>query len=457
MDRYKNILHRLLHLQGNSRVVAKNTFYAFVIKGLALAISFFSTPAFIRYFNDNEVLGLWYTLLSMLTWFLTFDLGIGNGIRNHLVKAIAANDRLGIRQILSSGFTSVAAVTIIIFIIGAVLIYSFDLNSLFNISANLISESVLRKCAILVFIAIMLRFMLTTVSSVFYALQRSAVNNFLSLCVSLLQFLFIISFHFDNIEEALVNISAAYLLICNLPVIIAGIYVFFTDLKDCRPSISFITKDATKKIMGIGFIFFCCQVFYLIIANTNEFFISHFWNPTDTADYGFYYRITMLLSMLVSLAMTPTWSMITKAYAEKDFQWLTKLYKAFKITGIAIIVLQFALVPFLQPIMDIWLGRGELDVESYTSIAFACFGASFLYSSMLSTIVCGLAKMQLQFWIYGIGAVLKILFIIIIAGISSDWTWVVWSNVFVLAPYCLLQQWQLNHLFAKLRYEPIGN
>lgn len=437
--------------QGNSKIIAKNTFYAFIIKGFALAISFFSTPAFIRYFNDNEVLGLWYTLLAMLSWFLTFDLGIGNGIRNHLVNAIAVNDRVGIRKILSSGFVSVGIVSLIIFVIGCLLICYLDLNEIFNVSDSLISSSVMRNCTLLVFLAIMLRFMLTTVSSIFYALQRSAVNNFLALCVSILQYLYIIIFHFDNPEEALYNISFAYLLICNLPIIIAGISIFFKELRDCCPNFKFITKDATRKIMGIGAMFFACQIFYTIIANTNEFFVSHFWSATDTADYGFYYRITMLISMVISLALTPSWSMITKAYAEKNFTWLAKLYRLFKLTGLAIIIIQFLIVPFLQPIMNLWLGKNILTVNVYTSIAFACFGASFLYSSMLSTIVCGLAKMRLQFWCYGLGAILKIVFIILIAKVSDDWTWVVWSNVLILAPYCILQQLQLDRLFAKLK------
>ena len=447
----------LKRFQGNSRVIIKNTFYAFVIKGLALIISFFSTPAFIRYFDNNEVLGLWYTLLSMLSWFLTFDLGIGNGIRNHLVKAIAANDRKDIKQIISSGLVSSSLVSAIIFLIGYILIYSLNLNYIFNISEELIRESTLRTCTLMVFGAIMLRFMLTIVSSIFYALQKSAINNFLSLCVSILQFLFIIIFHFKNPEEALFNISLAYLLICNLPIIFAGIVVFFTELKDCRPSVYSITKEATRKIMGIGAVFFFCQIFYTIISNTNEFFISHFWSASDTTDYGFYYRITMLVSMLVSLAMTPSWSMITKAYAEKNIIWLTKLYKAFKSVGLVIIIIQFLIVPFLQTIMNLWLGNGILKVETYTAIAFACFGASFLYSTMLSTIVCGLAKMRLQFWCYGIGAILKIIFIIYIARVSNDWTWVVWSNVMILAPYCIMQQLQLNKLFEKLKYEQTAN
>lgn len=447
----------LKRFQGNSRVIIKNTFYAFVIKGLALIISFFSTPAFIRYFDNNEVLGLWYTLLSMLSWFLTFDLGIGNGIRNHLVKAIAANDRKDIKQIISSGLVSSSLVSAIIFLIGYILIYSLNLNYIFNISEELIRESTLRTCTLMVFGAIMLRFMLTIVSSIFYALQKSAINNFLSLCVSILQFLFIIIFHFKNPDEALFNISLAYLLICNLPIIFAGIVVFFTELKDCRPSVYSITKEATRKIMGIGAVFFFCQIFYTIISNTNDFFISHFWSASDTTDYGFYYRITMLVSMLVSLAMTPSWSMITKAYAEKNIIWLTKLYKAFKSVGLVIIIIQFLIVPFLQTIMNLWLGNGILKVETYTAIAFACFGASFLYSTMLSTIVCGLAKMRLQFWCYGIGAILKIIFIIYIARVSNDWTWVVWSNVMILAPYCIMQQLQLNKLFEKLKYEQTAN
>lgn len=438
---------------GNTKIVIKNTFYSFLIKGAGLAISFFSTPIFIRYFNNNEILGLWYTMFSMLIWFLTFDLGIGNGIRNHLVKALSEGDRKNVRYILSSGVFSIGLVTLILSGVGCWIIFSIDLNSLFNVSDLIISRATLQLCTLMVFIAIMLRFFLTTVSSIFYALQKSAVNNFLSLIVSILQFLFILIFKFKNPEDALFNISVTYLVISNLPIIIAGIWIFSHELKDCRPSWLFINKESTSKIIGMGTIFFLCQIFYLVIANTNEFFVSHFWSPVCTADYSFYYKITMLLSMVVSLALTPTWSMITKAYAEKDYKWLKKLYSIFKRTGLAIVILQFLLVPFLQPIMSIWLGKGILQVNYVTAIAFACFGASFLYSSMLSTIVCGLAKMKLQLWCYGLGAILKIAFIILIAHVSNNWSWVVWSNVFILVPYCILQQWQLDRLFNLLQYE----
>ena len=139
--------------------------------------------------------------------------------------------------------------------------------------------------------------MLTIVSSIFYSLQRAAVNNFLALCVSILQLVYILIFRFDDAAKSLVNISLAYLFISNIPIAIAGIYIFLTELKDCRPSLQQVTKGTIEKIMSIGAIFFSCQIFYLIIVQTNEFFISHFWSPQNTAEYSFYYRMSMLLSM----------------------------------------------------------------------------------------------------------------------------------------------------------------
>ena len=437
-------------MQNNSKVVAKNTIYAFIIKGGGLVVSFFSAPVFIGYFNNNEVLGLWYTMLSMLMWFLSFDMGIGNGIRNHLVIALVNNDRLSAKRIISSGTASVAAITLLLTIIGICLIYNLNLNSVFNIRADIIGPSALRLSTVFVFTAIMLRFMLTIVSSVFYSLQRSAVNNFLSFCISILQLAYILIFHFENVESALIYVSLAYLIISTLPVIIAGVVIFVRELRDCCPHPKFITIDTMKQIMSIGFIFFFCQILYLLITNTNEFFVSYFWGPGNTIYYTFYYKLTMIISMMVSLALTPIWSMVTKAYSEKNYVWLKNLYKLLKYAGFAIIALQFLLIPFMQPIMNAWLGRGIVDVNYVTAFAFACFGASFIYSSILSTIVCGLARMRLQLICYAIGVLAKVILIVMVARISSDWTWVVWSNVICLAPYCIIQLIDLNNLFRRL-------
>ena len=162
------LIGKLKNLSQNDKIVLKNSLGAFAVKGASLVVSLFTAPAFLKYFNDNVVLGIWYTLLSVLTWFLNFDLGIGNGIRNNLVKAFSGGDRKEAKKIISSGLFAIIAVSLAIFVVGIISVIFIDLNSLFNISAEIISYSALKASVIYIFCAIMLRFTLSFVNSVFF-------------------------------------------------------------------------------------------------------------------------------------------------------------------------------------------------------------------------------------------------------------------------------------------------
>lgn len=446
----KDIFYKLKTIDGKNKIVLKNTIGAFAIKGVALVISFLTTPAFIKYFNNNIILGVWYTLFSVLIWFLNFDLGIGNGIRNNLVKAFSTNDRGEAKKLISSGLFSIITVSLLLIVVGVIAIFSIDLNWLFNVDNGTISKNTLVLSVCFVFGSIMVRFCLTTISSIFYALQKSAINNFLALCVSVLQLLYVVIFRFQNAEQALLYLSIAYLIISNLPVVIAAIILFCTTLKDCRPSFKSVDEKTTKEILNIGGIFFFCQIAYMLIANTNEFLITKLFAPQYTTEYSFYYKLTSLIFIAVTLAMTPIWSVVTKAMVEKDFRWLCKLLRIIKLVGLAAIVFEFALIPIMQPIMNIWLGEDVVTINYYIAVAFACFGGAFLYSSMLSTIVCGMARMKLQLVFYTVGVVFKFVFTILAAKVFGlNWDIVVWSNAIILIPYCIAQQIDLDIYLRK--------
>lgn len=440
------ILERISHSGENSKIVVKNVLGALGVKGLSLIVSFASTPLFISYFNDNQALGVWFTLLSVLFWFLNFDLGIGNGLRNNLVKAFTANDTEWAKKVISSGMFSIGIVTICLSFIGFILISIIDLNNLFNIDPTIISYSVLQNSTIFVFLAVMLRFFLTTISSVFYALQKSAFNNFLTLCASILQLLFVLIYKFDSPEVALENISFAYIFLSNLPIVIAGVFLFWGKLKECRPSLKYIDMEHIKAIIGIGVLFFLCQVLYMLIANTNEIFITNLYGAEYTTEYTFYYKLAMIGTMVISLALTPIWSVVTKAQAEGNYLWLTRLFKYIKIGGVGILTLQLMLVPFIPWIMDIWLGKGTVDVCVSTSIAFALFGAVFMYSGMLSTITNGLAIMKIQTICYSLAVVMKIALLLICYNFTR-WDFIIWVNILILLPYIIIQQINLNRYF----------
>ena len=92
LGRYQ-MIKKLKNISKNDKIIYKNVLGALLVKGGALIVNLFTLPAYIKYFNQNEVLGVWYTVLSLLNWILTFDLGIGNGLRNHLTEALANGNR----------------------------------------------------------------------------------------------------------------------------------------------------------------------------------------------------------------------------------------------------------------------------------------------------------------------------------------------------------------------------
>lgn len=448
------VINRVGAMSSDSKVIASNVVWAFVIKGLSLIVSFFSVPAFIAYFDDNVYLGVWYTILSVLMWFLTFDFGLGNGIRNNLVKAFSQKDWESAQCFISSGLFAILLVSIGMLAVGGVLLYCIDLNSLFNVSVGQIPTRYLVTSVAIVFISILLKFVLVSVSSVFYALQRSSVNNFLALISSVLVLAYVLVLRFDTPGESLVWLSVAYLVSYSLPPVVAAAIVFKKDLHNCIPTIGCIKKRYINQIMRIGGIFFYCQILYTLITCTDQFLITRLYGSACTVDYTFYYRLTSLVGIIVSLAVTPVWSMVTKACEEKKYVWLGHLYVRMKKIGYGLLVLEFLFVPFMQPVMNIWLGDASIEVDYLTAISFAVFNACFIMASIASTIVCGLARMKLQAIFYTVGTILKFVVVLALYKYVGAWELVVWADILVFFPYVIAQDIDLTRLFKRLSTTP---
>jgi len=172
--------------------------------------------------------------------------------------------------------------------------------------------------------------------------------------------------------------------------------------------------------------------------------ITSLYDPAYTTEYSFYHKLTTLVSTVVTLTMAPLWSVVTKAQAEGDFRWLWKLYSKLKWFGWGAVLLQFAFVPFMQIVMDVWLSENTIQVNYVTALIFAFFSGTFLYSGVLSAVTCGLARMRVQMICYGGGTVLKFVLAFVLQKMGLPWYSVVLTTGLVLLPYCVAQQIALN-------------
>lgn len=434
------IKQKLSNASDNDKIVYRNVIGAFIVKGGALFISLFTLPAYINFFNNDVVLGVWYTILSLLNWILNFDLGIGNGLRNHLSTALSANDKEATKKYISSAYFSIGVIVFVASLIFPFVIRLFDLNSVFNISTEMVSPKSLYISLVIVFIGVMIQFWLKLINSVLYAMQKSSVNNFLVLCTNTMVLIVALVYPSGSNDTNVIVMAVFHAIAVALPLLIATIVVFSGKLRYAVPSIKCVTKTHTKSVLSLGGTFFLIQIAYMIIMSTNEFLITKTAGSAYVVDYQAYYKLFSLGSTVFALALTPIWSVITKVKAENNYSWIRSTYKRFMVLAAVFSVGELLIIPLIKPLMNIWLGENALqNISIGTGTLFAILGCLMIFNSVLSSVANGLGALKIQAICFVVGAVAKIPLSYVLVNILDSWNGVIISNIICMGIYCILQ------------------
>ena len=430
----------------NNRALIYNILGSFAVKGGTMLLSLISMPLYMNYFEDNILLGVWFTMHTVLSWILVFDLGIGNGLRNHLTTALAQNNRNAAKAYISSAYIMFAVFVVVLslFVLGISHIVSW--NKILNVPEYIIDPINLHRGVNITLVGIIFSFILRLINPILYALQRSALPNFLAFIGSLLQVAFLYFYTSSEGDPGynFVILAWVHALSINVPPLIATASVFLTMLKGCFPSFSFFSKIRARQILTLGLLFFILQILYMVISATNEFFISHFFDPSYVVEYQIYMKLFSIIGSLFTLALIPVWSAITKAFAEKRFQWILKLYRLLNYTVIIAALIQLLMIPFLKTIIGFWLKDKAIDVNYNYALCFATYSCISIWIAIQSSIVAGLGKLKVQTWFYTFAVIFKIALIILIARLGGSWITVINVSIIALLPYCIVQPYYIR-------------
>jgi O-antigen/teichoic acid export membrane protein len=433
----KQIIYLKHKIQNN-----KNLFWNIIgsigVKGFAMLVNILAMPAYLNYFSDNTVLGVWFTIISILNWILTFDLGIGNGLRNHLVEAFVANDSIKAKKYISSAYFSIGSIALILGAIGYILLQMVDWNNLLNIPNQKISNETLIQTIQLIFIGIIIQLFLRLIISILYALQKTALSNFLSLLSNVLILVFLLLFRFDNTIEGLSVLSYVYIFSLNVPLLIASVIIFSTQLIDSKPSLEFFKKEYAGKILKLGSLFLGIQLSLLIINSTDQFLISRFYTPDSVVEYNVYYRIFSIYITFFSLITIPIWSAVTKAYTEKRIDWIMKVYKYLNLVGIGLVAISIITALMFQPIVNIWLGEETFTINTNYAFVFATYSAVFIFIYSANCIANGISHLRPQFIGNLIAALIKVPLTIFLSQYFEHWILIIAIDIFILLPTLII-------------------
>lgn len=438
-EKYLLKLKRLMS-DADERNLLYNILLAFFVKGISLFVSLFSMPLYIKYFDNNAALGMWYTILSMLSWINLCDLGLGNGLRNRLTETLALGQNEKAKEYISATYATLCKIITPVSVIICILLQFVNFNNFFNISDTIVGGQDIKLAMTILVLGVGVNFIVKVITNVIYALQKSSLNNVLTLISSILPLLFIAVYKGVDISTNLVILSVVHVLSINIPLIVASIVLFNTEpLSKSKPSFKNISKEATKDTLSFGMRFFLAQVFFMLLMQTNEIIITNLFSPDYVVNYSVYYKLFTAIGSLFMLALTPIWSKVTKDFSEKKFSKIQKTHKFLCLIALMACVFELLVVPFLQIIVDIWLKDDAIKVEYYVAIIFAVYGGLHVFNIVLTTIANGIGEVRSQIVFYGIGAILKVPIIFALKNTGVHWIVVVVYTSVVLLVFSIYQ------------------
>lgn len=384
------------------KIIFKNTSLGILYKIINMGIVFTTIPLLLNYL-EKEQYGIWATIFSLINIVFFVDAGIGNGLKTKLSEAISAKNFKLAKQYISTAYISISVISAVIFTIGSVLIFSFNLEELFN--TTLISDKELKIILFVTLCLIVTVFVLNLFKSFYYASQEASKVELAMLCYQVI-ILFSVLIILNFFPRNLLFVTLIYGL-SNIIISVIFTVFFFKKNKQIIPAISDFSKDKIKVLMGLSLSFFIIQLCMIVIFTSDNLIVTNLLGPKEVTTYDIVYKLFQVVVTIAVIALDPLWAMYTDAFQKKDFLWIKKtilkLNKLFLVFTCFVIVLFFA----ANSIIKFWLQR-DLIIDRDLILFMSIFVLIRVFGAIYMIFLNGIGKIKLQMWLFIFGAIINI-------------------------------------------------
>lgn len=385
----KQILNK--YMQGDKRTVLlkKNILGSFFIKGWTCLVQLLLVPVTLNCLNQYEY-GIWLTINSLLIWIDSFDIGLGNGLRNRLAASIAINDVARARRQVSTAFFMLVLIILPTIVLFTGIIHHTDCYSLLNVDGQTTHN--LESILTVSYIVVAMTFIFKFVGNVYMALQLPAISNLLiAIGQTLSLVLIFVASRFMNVT--LLHVAVIYTA-SPLLVYLLSYPITFTKYKTLAPSIALFDRTELQPLFGLGVKFFFIQIGGLIIFASSNLLISKLFSPKEVTPYQIAHRYFGLVNILFTIISAPLWSATTDAYMRKDWQWIRHTTRKMRKVMAATTALLLAMAAIAHPVYTLWVGS-EVEIPSAMSVAMMAYMVVVIYGTCYSNFICGIGKIRL--------------------------------------------------------------
>lgn len=395
------------------RKVYKNILGIGFFKLLSVVLNFVLVGLTYRYLENEKLNGLWLTILSILTWILVFDFGIGNGLRNKLTVAFSNNNKENMRNLIFNCYIAMLFPTGILIFSSIIFSKTVDWSNIFNLkdTGELADVNLIFTIVTLLYVV---HFYFTLVNPILHAIYKSYVVSLLNTITVFFQCcIILLLIYFKNNDEIgnLLLLSILYLLAMIVVNFIATIYT----LKGKELSLKFsdfsrrdINWLLIKDIFALGFKFLIPQIAIIILFNTDNILISKYVGLESVNGFFLMYKITGIFTLTFSIILTPFWTLISSLYTNRQWEELKRtILKIFSVYLILLILL-ISFSSLYDDLIYWWAGDRVSGITDILTISMVIFTILHMWSNMFQYVYNGLGILKIQTYLFGLASLVNI-------------------------------------------------
>lgn len=346
--------------------------------------------------------GLWSILVGLSALFATFDLGVGNSLRNKLVQLTDDVDHS--RKVFFGAFNFMLMVTLVLsagifFLINNPKSITLPLASFTTLPSDWITMCSLTTITLLISLPFsfgligFLAYQEAYLMALFEALRAMVI-------LILVIFAFLVGGRFVS---AIIAYNLGYGLLS-----VIGFFYFLFRRRWLFEFFDILSSWKTiKSLMLSAGYFWIHQISMAVILLADGLILSLWVDLGQTGDYLVVQRLFSFVTAAQALFLIPMWSAYSDAHHKKDTVWLKRnLARSLILTIVFVCGSLIVLIPFGEVLVRLWTGKEVLDRFFYISMGF--WVVSYAIATCYSVFLNGLAILKVQAIMSLLGALIKI-------------------------------------------------
>jgi O-antigen/teichoic acid export membrane protein len=429
----------------------KNILFGVTFKGISIFLNFLVVPILILFLGKIEY-GVWITIFSIVNWIFTFDLGIGQGLRNKLTEALSVNDNLKASQIISTSYIFISIFSLVILLIGIGFIYFVNFQDLLNYKGK--SNLYLENFVFLSLFFTIVNFTLSLYKNLYLAVHKSFMVELINVFFQTFYLIVILIWLHFNLEKSLINLILIFGVI-NFIVSVIATFVFFKIQE--KVSFSFINFNLKegRLLFKLGGKFFIINISLLVILSTDNIIISNLLGPSFVTDYFTIQKVFQVLIVVFTVVLSSSWGLYSEALTNKDFNWIKGNLKKMNIYFLGILIFGVFIFYFIEDILNIWIGEDLVIIPKGLAFCNLLYTFIFCFTNIYMFFINASNKINLQMYLYIFGALINIPLSIFLVRLLGSSTGVIMSTLLCFLPLLIIMPIQSNKIIKNLEKESL--